>query len=85
MKTALRKMGNSQGVLIPKPLLAEVGLQTDDIVDIKVKKGRIVITPAGRGTRAGWAEDGKALRAAGEAGLHWPSPLVRGTDVRTGK
>ena len=85
MKTALRKMGNSQGVLIPKPLLAEVGLQTDDIVDLKVKKGRIVITPAGRVARAGWAEDGKALRVAGEAALQWPSPFVPRTDARTGE
>ena len=72
MKTTLRKMGNSQGVLIPKPLLAEVGLQTNDPVDIKVKKGRIVIAPVERIPRAGWADDGKALRAAGEAGLQWP-------------
>jgi antitoxin MazE len=25
MKTAIRKMGNSHGVIMPKPLLAEVG------------------------------------------------------------
>jgi antitoxin component of MazEF toxin-antitoxin module len=39
MKTAIRKMGNSQGVLIPKPLLAELGVGPNDPVDIKVKKG----------------------------------------------
>lgn len=74
MKTTLRKMGNSQGVIIPKPLLAEIGLQTDDPVDIKVKKGRIIIAPLEHNPRAGWADAGKALRAAGEAGLAWPAP-----------
>jgi len=78
MKTTLRKMGNSQGILIPKPLLAEVGLQTDDPVDIKVKKGRIVITPMERISRAGWADDGKSLNAAGQIGLFWLSRAARG-------
>ncbi|MFN5142911.1 MAG: AbrB/MazE/SpoVT family DNA-binding domain-containing protein, partial [Burkholderiales bacterium] len=27
MEVAIRKMGNSQGVLIPKPILAQVGLE----------------------------------------------------------
>ncbi len=27
MEVAVRKMGNSQGVLIPKPILAQVGLE----------------------------------------------------------
>ena len=27
MHVAIRNMGNSQGVLIPKPILAQVGLQ----------------------------------------------------------
>lgn len=73
MKTILRRMGNSQGVIIPKPLLAEVGLATGDLIDIKVKKGRIVIAPLGRSPRAGWVEDSKSLRDAGEGGLAWRS------------
>ena len=27
MEVSIRKMGNSQGVLIPKPILAQVGLE----------------------------------------------------------
>ena len=27
MEVAIRKMGNSQGVLIPKPILAQLGLE----------------------------------------------------------
>jgi len=32
-------MGNSQGLLIPKPILAQVGLV--DVADLQVKKGVI--------------------------------------------
>ncbi|KAF3995993.1 AbrB/MazE/SpoVT family DNA-binding domain-containing protein [Glaciimonas immobilis] len=34
MKTSIRKIGNSQGVLIPKPFLAQVGMKIGDIVSI---------------------------------------------------
>jgi antitoxin MazE len=62
-------MGNSQGVLIPKPLLAEIGVGTGDAVDLKVnKKGRLVIAPLAREPRAGWTLDCKTLAEAGEFG-----------------
>jgi len=44
MRTTIRKIGNSQGVLIPKPMLAETGLEVD--VDISVENGAIVLRPA---------------------------------------
>lgn len=53
MRTSLRKIGNSVGILIPKPFLVEVGLKAGDPVDIGVKKGRIVIAPIKRKARAG--------------------------------
>jgi antitoxin MazE len=72
MKTAIRKIGNSHGVIIPKPLLAEIGAKANDQVEIKVKKGKLVITPLERDPRAGWAAESKAIAAAGEGGLVWP-------------
>jgi antitoxin MazE len=83
MKTAIRRMGNSQGVLIPKLLLAELGVGPNDPVDIKVKKGKLVITPIEKpNPRAGWAEASKRLRAAGDAGLVWPEFANQGDDDR---
>jgi antitoxin MazE len=67
MKTHVRRMGNSQGVIIPKPLLEEIGMRAGDAVDMKVKKGRIVIAPRTSAARAGWAEDSRKLAAAGDA------------------
>lgn len=43
MEVAIRKMGNSQGVLIPKPILAQVGLQ--GTADLQVRDG-VNLTPS---------------------------------------
>ena len=70
MLTTLRKLGNSRGVIIPKPLLAQVGM-TDDAV-MKVEDGAIVLRPAKRTPREGWAEASRAVAADAEEGLAWP-------------
>lgn len=72
MKSAIKKFGNSHGVLIPKPLLAEFGAKPNDPVDMTVEQGKIIIAPVKRRPRAGWAEDSKRLAKAGEGGLVWP-------------
>ena len=36
MQVAIRKMGNSHGVLIPKPFIVQVGFE--DAADMQVKK-----------------------------------------------
>ena len=77
MKTHIRKMGNSQGVIIPRLLLEEVGLKADEAVELKVKKGRIVISPRKAKNRDGWAEDSKRLADDGEQGAALP-PFDRG-------
>jgi antitoxin MazE len=71
MKTAIRKMGNSQGVIIPKPVLTEIGVKIEDAVEMTVKQGKIVIAPLHRHPREGWADDSKRLAKAGEGGLLW--------------
>jgi antitoxin MazE len=72
MKTAIRKMGNSHGVIIPKPLLSDLGVTANDRVDMKVENGKIIIAPVRRKPRAGWAEASKRVAAVGDGGLVWP-------------
>jgi antitoxin MazE len=72
MKTAIRKIGNSHGVIIPKPLLAKVGAKAGDQVELKIRNGQLVIELSQRQPRAGWAKESKSLRQAGEDGLVWP-------------
>lgn len=76
MQVAIRKMGNSQGVVIPKPLLLQLGLQ--GMADLQVKDGVIEIRPLLRSPRAGWAQDSQRLAAAGDYALVWPEWTNKG-------
>lgn len=58
MKTKLIQIGNSRGVRLPKPLIKEAGLDLE--VDIRVRKGEIVISPVGK-ARSGWEKAAKRL------------------------
>lgn len=70
MKIAIRRMGNSQGVIIPKPVLAQVGLETE--VVLTIEKGAIVLRKPAAGSREGWAEASKRVASAGDDVLVWP-------------
>jgi antitoxin MazE len=63
MKTRIVRIGNSQGVRIPKPLLQRTGLR--DEVEIEAEGNQIVIRPAA-GPRVGWAEKFQAMARAGD-------------------
>jgi antitoxin MazE len=70
MKTTIRRMGNSQGVLIPKPLIAQIGLQ--DEVEMTVERDAIVLRKPRESARQGWAPAARAIAAGGEDELAWP-------------
>ena len=48
MVTRVQKWGNSQGLRLPRQVLAEVEIAVGDEVDIAVREGAIVITPLRR-------------------------------------
>ena len=70
MKTTIRRMGNSQGVIIPKPLLAQVGLV--DEAELVVEKDSIVLRKPSKKVRAGWAEASRRVAEAGDDAPAWP-------------
>lgn len=70
MEVAIRKMGNSQGVLIPKPILAQVGLEAT--ADLQVRDGVIEIRPIRSNPRDGWADDARRLTEQGDDAPLWP-------------
>jgi antitoxin MazE len=70
MQVAIRTMGNSRGVLIPKPILEQTGLL--DAADLQVKNGVIEIRPLRRNPREGWAADSQRVAEAGDDTLVWP-------------
>lgn len=65
MRTALRKMGNSTGMIVPKALLNEMGIAAGTDIDLRVEAGRLVGDPV-RKVREGWAEAAAAVAAAEE-------------------
>lgn len=70
-KAKLVRIGNSRGVRLPKPLIAQAGLS--DEVELDVLEGAIVIRAAD-GPRTGWAAAAAELAAAGNALLDAPTP-----------
>lgn len=61
MKAELTRIGNSRGIRLPKPLIAECGL--GDVVELRVTPAGLVIAPH-RPPRSGWKQ---AFAAAGSA------------------
>ena len=58
MKAKLIPIGNSRGVRLPKPMIAEAEL--GDEVDIHVSEEAIIITSMKK-PRAGWAESARLM------------------------
>jgi antitoxin MazE len=66
MKTKIVKIGNSRGIRIPKPLIAQAGIQEE--VEISLEENRLVIAPAGH-PRSDWDEAFRAMAASGDDSL----------------
>ncbi|WP_206956676.1 AbrB/MazE/SpoVT family DNA-binding domain-containing protein [Trinickia acidisoli] len=67
MKVKIRKMGNSQGVLIPKPILSQLGLEGE--VEMEVVDDALVIRKPQKQARVGWADASRTLAQAGDDAL----------------
>ena len=70
MQVSVRKMGNSQGILIPKPILNQLGLT--HMADLQVNGNVIEIRAVKRSPREGWALDSARLAATADDALQWP-------------
>ena len=62
MRARVIKIGNSQGLRIPKPILEQTGIMDD--VEIEVEKNQIIIRPV-KNVRDGWDD---AFKIMGEKG-----------------
>jgi antitoxin MazE len=74
-------MGNSSGVILPKPILAQLGVEAGDDLDLSLDEGRIVLVPAKRHPRAGWADAAKRIADAEDA--LWSGPSLAMPTTRT--
>ena len=69
MHVSIRPIGNSQGVVIPKPVLAQLGLDSEAGADMTIEGDALVLRRAARPVRAGWAEAAKRIAEADDAAL----------------
>lgn len=69
MELAIRNIGNSKGVVLPKPLLAQAGLEGSPVVDVVVERGAIVLRRPEPPVRAGWAQAAQAVADAQDDAL----------------
>ncbi|MCI5192229.1 MAG: AbrB/MazE/SpoVT family DNA-binding domain-containing protein [Candidatus Electrothrix sp. AU1_5] len=63
MRTRVIKIGNSQGLRIPKPILEQTGIMDD--VEIEVEKNQIIIRPV-KNAREGWDAAFKKMSEQGD-------------------
>lgn len=63
MRSKIVRIGNSQCVRLPKPMIEQAGLGEE--IELHVESGQIVIASR-RSARAGWAEAARRAHAAGD-------------------
>ena len=66
MRARIIKIGNSQGIRIPKPLLQQVGIGED--VELAIEDKRIIILPVSK-PRENWEAAFKQMAANGDDAL----------------
>ena len=69
MHITIRTIGNSKGVVLPKPLLAQAGLDDQSVADLSFENGAIVLRKPTTSVRVGWAEAAQALASQGNESL----------------
>ncbi len=78
MKTRIVRIGNSQGIRIPKPLLEQTGLRGE--VEISARDDSLIIRPA-RQPRTGWAAAFREMARRGDDALvDDPAPSLSSWD-----
>jgi antitoxin MazE len=70
MRVPVRQLGNSAGLIIPKPILLELGLAAGDMVDLSLDEGHLVVAPV-TSRRTGWAEAARSIAATDEDDQGW--------------
>ena len=63
---SIRQIGNSLGVVIPKPVLAQLGLDRKAGVEMTIEDGALVLRRPASPARTGWAGAARSIAEAGD-------------------
>jgi antitoxin MazE len=63
---SIRQIGNSQGIVIPKPVLAQLGLDSKAGAEMTIEDGALVLRSPASPVRTGWADAARRIAATGD-------------------
>ena len=69
MHVSIRQIGNSQGVVIPKPILRQLGLSGESGAEMTIENEALIIRRPRKAPRADWAAASKRIAEAGDDAL----------------
>ena len=69
MEITIRTIGNSKGVVLPKTLLAQAGLDGATTATVALEDGSIVLRKPAKAAREGWGQAAAAVAASGGEAL----------------
>lgn len=61
----IRNIGNSKGILLPEPLLAQVGLDDSTVAEATIEHGAILLRKLAQPAGAGWVQAGNLAASVG--------------------
>jgi len=65
LHVSIRRIGNSHGVVIPKPVLAQLGLDSKVGAEMTIEDGALVLRKPASPARTGWAEAARRIAETG--------------------
>ena len=65
----IRRIGNSHGVVIPKPVLAQLGLNGEAGAEMTIEGDTLVLRRPTSAVRGGWAEAARKIAEADDDAL----------------
>lgn len=81
MRASIKRMGNSAAVLLPKTVVAHLGVTIGDELDLDMVEGKVTLARIERHPREGWADAAKGLADAEDDGAAWPYFPNEGDDA----
>ena len=66
---SIRQIGNSQGIVIPKPILAQLGLNGESGAEMTIEGSALVLRRPASPVRKGWAEASQRIADAEDDSL----------------
>ena len=79
IKAKLVKIGNSQGIRIPRTVLEQVGLQGE--LELEVRRKHLIVRPAVR-PRKGWEDRFREMSERGDDRPVWPATPLTSFDEK---